>query len=123
MSKRATFFGCQKNFLGQNYFDIIWGDQPPKTPEWTQTNNRFFEDLSCGATSLTSRDNKKTNILTLFGGTNLPRTPPSGHPKHQFFELLKIGCQFFDISRYLRGKYFDGVLGYPFPLGNEMDPP
>ena len=75
MRKRAIFFGYQKNFLGQNYFDIIWGDQPPKTPIWTQTNISVFDGLSYGATSLISRHNKETNILTLFGGTTIPRTP------------------------------------------------
>ena len=64
MSKRTTFFGCQKNFLEQNYFDIIWGDQPPKTPKWTQTNISVFDGLSMGATCLISWDNKETNIMT-----------------------------------------------------------
>ena len=116
ISKHTTFFVCQKDFLGQHYFDIIWGDQPPKTPKWTQTNINVFGNSSYGATSLISRDNKKTNTLTLFGGTNLPTTPPSGHSKHQFFELLN------DISRNLRGKYFNVVRGYQPPQGPKWAP-
>ena len=42
ITKRARFFGCQKKFLGQNYFDIIWGDQPPKTPNEPKQKSGFL---------------------------------------------------------------------------------
>ena len=42
ISKCATFFGYLKKFLGQHYFDIIWGDQLPKTPNGPEQTSAFL---------------------------------------------------------------------------------
>ena len=88
ISKRARYLGCQKNFLGQNYFDIIWGDQPLKTPKWTKTKISFFDGLSYGATSLISTHKKRDKYIDIVSGYHPPGDPPSGHLKHQFLNCL-----------------------------------
>ena len=64
--------------------------------------------------SLISGDNNETNTLTYFGGISLPETPQMDTPNINFLNDLISGASFFDISTYLREKYFNVIWGYLF---------
>ena len=105
----VKLLSCKRNFFSQNFF----GATPPGTPlKWGPKKSMFWTAQARVLVCFDITRYLTDKYFDIIWRCHLPRDPPNGPPKNQFFEWLKLGWQFcFDISRYLTDKYFHITWG------------
>ena len=82
-AKVPVFFFISR-YIGDKYFDIVWGCQPPGDSRNRPPKIKFLNGLSLDAIFLICRC-LTDKYFDIVWGCQPPGNPPNGAPQNQFF--------------------------------------